>query len=170
MMDDLPNVNRILNEAFDSATPLEDRAQWLQWTTMGYTQFSNLAQPPLGERGFALKETGELVGLIGVVPYIYPFGQFPYFGGTNSLFSAKIGLFWATDPQNHGKGYATEATRAVIDYLFTEEHLDQIIATTEYDNLASQAVMRKLGMVIERNPFDGPPWAQILGILENPAQ
>lgn len=167
-MNDFKDVHRILNEAFETNMPHEKRADWLRWTTMGYTQFSDLGQPPLGERGFALKDTGELIGLIGVVPYIFPFGQFPYFGSTDGLNSAKIGLFWATDPRQHGHGYATEAARAVIEYLFTQERLDQIIATTEYDNPASQAVMRKLGMTVQRNPFDGPPWAQVLGILENP--
>lgn len=38
---------------------------------------------------------------------------------------------------------------------------------TEYDNLASQAVMRKLGMRLERNPLLEPRWLQVVGILEN---
>ena len=110
-----------------------------------------------------------MIGVVGIVPYVYPFSLYPYFRGqTTGTTSAKIGLFWATDPSYHGKGFATEAASAVINYLFTQQRLDCVIATTEYENLASQAVMHKLGMKVERNPNDGPPWAQILGILENP--
>ncbi len=36
-----------------------------------------------------------------------------------------------------------------------------------YEQLAkSMGVMRKLGMRIERNPLAGPPWLQVVGILE----
>jgi len=36
---------------------------------------------------------------------------------------------------------------------------------TEYDNLASQGVMRRLGMKLEKTPFPDPPWLQVVGIL-----
>ena len=80
-----------------------------------------------------------------------------------------MGLFWGTAPTHQGNGYATEAAQALIDYLFTHERLARIVANTEYDNLASQAVMKKLGMTLDRNPQADPPWLQIMGVLENPA-
>ena len=43
----------------------------------------------------------------------------------------------------------------------------EIIATTTDDNAASIAVMRKVGMVVERNPLPEPPWFQVVGILVN---
>ena len=46
------------------------------------------------------------------------------------------------------------------------ENLKRLVATTEYDNFASQAVMTKLGMRLERNPFPEPPWLQLVGILD----
>ncbi len=30
------------------------------------------------------------------------------------------------------------------------------------------AVMQRLGMTVQRNPDPGPPWFQVVGILENP--
>ncbi len=42
-----------------------------------------------------------------------------------------------------------------------------MIATTEFNNVASQAVMRKLGMRLERNEYNQPPWLQVVGVLEN---
>ena len=47
--------------------------------------------------------------------------------------------------------------------------LDHIVATTERDNLASQAVMRHLGMRMHENALDEPEWFQLVGILEGHA-
>ena len=57
----------------------------------------------------------------------------------------------------------------MIDYAFTRLKLRRIVATTTYDNAASIAVMRKVGMRIERNPYPDPPWLQVVGLLENKA-
>ena len=53
----------------------------------------------------------------------------------------------------------------MIEHAFAEFRLRRIIATTEYDNHASQAVMRRLGMRLERNPLPEPLWLQVVGIL-----
>jgi RimJ/RimL family protein N-acetyltransferase len=45
-------------------------------------------------------------------------------------------------------------------------HARRIIATTEFDNLPSQAVMRKLGMTLRRNEGGQPAWCQVVGVLE----
>jgi RimJ/RimL family protein N-acetyltransferase len=45
--------------------------------------------------------------------------------------------------------------------------LARIVATTERDNLASQAVMRHLGMRIHENARAEPDWFQVVGIAEN---
>jgi RimJ/RimL family protein N-acetyltransferase len=47
-------------------------------------------------------------------------------------------------------------------------NLGRIIATTEYGNERSVAVMRKLGMTILRNPSREPEWFQIVGLLVRP--
>jgi RimJ/RimL family protein N-acetyltransferase len=84
------------------------------------------------------------------------------------LFTAEFGLFWAIETPYRRQGYAVEATQAVIDYLFDTLTLQRVIATTEFSNEASQAVMRKLGMRIERSTDPEPPWFQIIGVLDNP--
>ncbi len=75
-------------------------------------------------------------------------------------------MFWVISEAHRNRGYAAEAGQALIDYAFKELHLGRIIATTEYDNLPSQAVMRKLGMALHRNPRPDPPWLQVVGLLE----
>ncbi len=168
-IDDLENINRILNAAFDSDEPLEGRGRWLQWTVLGYRMFEALEQPHYGERGIVLKETGELIGAVGIVPYLGNFNRVATFNRPpNALASAEVGLFWAIDPAHQRKGYAPEAARAVIDHLFTHEKLGRLIATTDYDNLASQAVMRKLGMTVERIEPPQIPDLFVIGVLENP--
>lgn len=49
-------------------------------------------------------------------------------------------------PSSWGNGYATEATRAVLDYGFNTVGLDEITAVTHPDNAASQHVLTKCGL------------------------
>ena len=149
---------------------LAARREWLEWVVRNYNGLANLMQPPYGDRAIELKSTGKLIGSVGLVPCFHPFDQLPAFGGTeNAPFSVEMGLFWILSPDYQQQGLATEAARALIDYMFYTLRLKRIVATTEYDNVASQGVMRKLGMRLEHNPFTEPPWFQVVGILENKA-
>ncbi len=65
------------------------------------------------------------------------------------------------------KVYAAEAGRALIEYGFRALSLKRIVATTTYDNEASIAVMRKIGMAVHRNPYSEPPWMQIVAVRES---
>ena len=55
-------------------------------------------------------------------------------------------LGWVLHPDYHGHGYATEAARAVMDFGIHTLHARHFIAHCDSENVASQAVMRKLGM------------------------
>ena len=143
----------------------EARRSWLEWTVRNYTELARLLQPPYGDRAIVLKNSGAFAGLVGLVPLLAPFAQLPSFGRIeNAPFSAEVGLFWATRPSMQRRGIATEAARALIDYAFETLKLGRIMAGTEYDNHASIAVMGRLGMRIEENPFPEPAWFQITGI------
>jgi RimJ/RimL family protein N-acetyltransferase len=50
-----------------------------------------------------------------------------------------------------GRGYATEAARAVLDWGFGPLHLERIMAVARPENLASQHVLHKLGMRAEED-------------------
>jgi RimJ/RimL family protein N-acetyltransferase len=147
----------------------EPHPGWLEWTAATYGQLEALRQPPYGERAICLLEGGELVGMVGVVPSMGPFAQLPGFGGAigpADRLRPEVGLYWAVAPEHRGNGYATEAARAVIDHGFAELGLARIVATTERDNLASIAVMRRLGMRVEQNPLPEPHWFQVVGWLD----
>ena len=154
----------------DTANVLAERTEWLEWTVRNYDALAKLYQLPYGERAVELRHTGELIGAVGYAPCFGPFGQLPAFGAAGkadeTLNTTELGLFWAIASAHQGKGYATEAARAMINYAFTQLRLKRIIAQTEYTNAASQGVMRKLGMRVERNPYPDPPWFQISAVLE----
>ena len=48
-----------------------------------------------------------------------------------------------------GKGIVTEASRAVLDYCFTELNALKVVAGCNKDNIGSEKIMKKLGMVKE---------------------
>lgn len=172
-MDDLGPIHHVLSAAWgepENDETLAARERWLRWTVANYEELAALVQPPYGDRAIVRRDTGVIVGGVGFVPLLAPFGQLPGFPahqGSRRWFT-EFGMFWAIDPQHQGQGYATEAARAMIDFAFEAFNLGRILAGTEYDNEASMGVMRKLGMRILRNPFDDPPWFQVTGILERP--
>ncbi len=48
-----------------------------------------------------------------------------------------------------GKGYATEATKRLLKFAFEETPLEELVATTNSENTASQRVLEKSGLVYE---------------------
>lgn len=50
-----------------------------------------------------------------------------------------------------GKGYATEAAKAVLDYAFNELNLNEIISFTVTNNIRSRRVMEKIGLTYSGN-------------------
>ncbi len=172
---DLEEIHRILNAAFKTGEPdhldvgLADRRSWLEWNGLNARWLPAMFQPPYGDRAVVLKATGELIGAAGYVPLLMPFDQIPELARTpgphdSSLVMPEVGLFWAIDPVRQGHGYATEAGAALVEYAFAGLRLWRLVATTEYNNHASQAVMRKLGMMLSRNPHPQPGWMQVVGV------
>jgi RimJ/RimL family protein N-acetyltransferase len=49
-------------------------------------------------------------------------------------------------PEAQGRGYATEAARAVLDFGLTEGGLHRITATCDPENVGSNRVLEKIGM------------------------
>ncbi len=178
--DDIVPMHRISDLCFgdgmkaDDATAIEAGRRMHTWRVLNEEMLARLYQPPYGDRAIMLKATGALIGAVGLVPYIDAFNAIPalrHFAGAKDDESrpratAEVGLFWCIDPAHQRKGYASEAARAMIDYAFNTMHLIRIIATTDVDNGASQAVMRNLGMTLHRNESGTSPWLQVVGVLE----
>ncbi len=178
VLEDLSDVHRLLDielhegNAPGSPDSLAERTEWLQWSVLNYRQLARLDQPPYGDRAVILKATGGLIGACGFAPCLNVFEQLPGFAsqeiiGNPSRYTSEIGLYYAISPAFQRQGFATEAAQALIDYAFQNLDLKRVVATTTYANEASQAVMRKLGMQIGKNPLSKPAWLQVVGLLEN---
>lgn len=172
-MADLDSCHRLFldvgwaDAALSESETLDRRRAWLEWTVRSYDQLLALAQPPYGERAVVLRDTGDFIGLVGLVPLLAPFGQLPVFGGiANARYEPAVGMFWCIRPDRQRRGYAAEAASELAHWALANLDLKRIVAGTERDNRASIGVMRAIGMTIEENPFPEPPWFQVTGILE----
>ena len=169
VLGDAGEFKRLLAEAFGHENHgAEDTTRLLlEYNVIADRAHDLLHQTPYEDRAIVLKSDGSLIGAVGFAACLAPFGQLGSFEGTPHR-TSEVGLFWALFPTQWGKGYATEAARAMVAYAFNELDLARIVATTENDNLRSIAVMNRLGMTIERNPLSEPHWLQTVGVLLNP--
>jgi [ribosomal protein S5]-alanine N-acetyltransferase len=169
---DLPALLAVLEITGTDAQTAAER--YVRHGALNAIVLTELGQPPYGDRAMVLRTTGELVGVAGLVPALGPFDQLrptdeqPRRSRPPALDRPEMGLFYHVHPDLRGHGYATEAARALVRFCFGPLRLARIVATTERDNLASQTVMRHLGMRLYENARDEPDWFQLVGILENP--
>ncbi len=172
--DSLSSIHRILDQEFGDAgsdrAALKDPRSWLEWQILNQEWFEKMRQPPYGDRAITIKKGNQVIGAVGYVPCLAPFEQIPELRSApqpSGYYSTEFGLFYAIDPEYQRQGYATEAARAMLEYAFKQLHVKRVIAMTDYANVASQNVMRKLGMKVTRNPLPEPRWLQIVAVLEN---
>ncbi len=170
---DLADVVAVLELAGRDATARAQR--YVRHGALNAVVLAELGQPPYGDRAVVLRATGELVAVAGLVPAYGPFDQLrpvderPPRSRPPALYRPEVGLFYHVRSDLRGRGYATEAARALVDFAFGSMHLARIVATTERENVGSQAVMRHLGMRIHENAREEPAWFQLVGILDSPA-
>ena len=90
-------------------------------------------------------ETSELIGFIGVnhIEAGLPFAPCDDIG-------------WRLGRKYWDQGFATEGARAALKYVFEEIGLFEVVAITPVNNLASERVMQKIGMVKQPNNFMHP--------------
>lgn len=88
-----------------------------------------------------LKESDECIGFVGLsIP------------GLQMPFTPCVEIGWRLQAKHQGKGYATEAARAVLKYGFEDLGLKEIVSFTPEGNTPSRRVMGKIGMT--RNPAE----------------
>jgi len=72
-----------------------------------------------------------------------------------------VEIGWRLHPDFWGQGLASEGARAALDWGLGSAGLGEILAFTAETNLASQAVMRRIGMTPDpARDFDHPRLAQ----------
>ncbi|KZN59248.1 hypothetical protein N473_03570 [Pseudoalteromonas luteoviolacea CPMOR-1] len=79
-------------------------------------------------------DTNECIGLHG------------FKGFSNKPNIAELGFMLC--PTQQGQGFAFEASKAVIDYAFTHQGYDTLLATVTVGNNASEQLLNKLGFTV----------------------
>jgi len=60
-----------------------------------------------------------------------------------------VDIGFAALPQFYNNGYTSEAAQAVLDHALKNLNLSTILAITTKDNLASQNLLRKIGLLLD---------------------
>lgn len=105
----------------------------------------------IGRFATIIKETGEFIGWTGI-----KFVENHIENGNTNFFDYGYRL----NEQYWGKGYATEATKAWLDYGLNQMNIDKIHAYTHSENIASNIVLKKTGMTFMQEYIaeDGFKW------------
>lgn len=95
-----------------------------------------MAEGEIGMYTVVVREGGETAGFVGFAPRDHPWGH-------------ELELGWLLRRQFWGRGYATEAARALLPLAD-----ERVVSMIRVENDASANVARKLGMTIEREVGD----------------
>lgn len=94
------------------------------------------------QNGFAFlaartRSSGEFAGIIGMQVMRFAVPNLP---------QPAVEIGWRLNRAQHGRGYATEGARAILNSAFQEHGLAEVVAITAVSNTPSRHVMDKLGM------------------------
>jgi RimJ/RimL family protein N-acetyltransferase len=123
-----PEATRLLHTPEPITDPERARSGLSRWIAM--------AEGEIGMYTVIVRDSGETAGFVGFVPRDHPWGH-------------ELELGWLLRPPYWGKGYATEAARALRPLVD-----DRVVSMIRVENDASANVARKLGMTIEREVDD----------------
>jgi ribosomal-protein-alanine N-acetyltransferase len=82
--------------------------------------------------------------------YVGHFGIYPSFNSESQPIPGEAALGLYLDKAYWGRGLATEAGRAFIDYGFNQLNIKKIVTMIQVGNDASISVITKLGFTLER--------------------
>ncbi|MCX4364272.1 MAG: GNAT family N-acetyltransferase [Bacilli bacterium] len=131
----IPEVNK-----YYLTVPSKFREKLLDWNKQEEyyrADMEHANDPNIFRWSIFLKETGECIGRVSCHERQHE---------DESITNPSIrGVGWYIDPHYQGKGYATEAATAMIDYMFEEVDISEIITGAAISNPASWMIMEKLG-------------------------
>ena len=127
-----------------------DVNRWLLATEVDLEAYRALwvsgADDPFDHHVVGVTADGVVVGTVSVM-VSDGMGQ----GRNSPAVRSEGSLGYLLDPAHHGRGYATEMVRAVLDLAFGELGLHRVTAGCFADNVASWRVMEKAGMRREQH-------------------
>jgi len=131
-MDSNPNVHRYLWN-----TPSQAIEETISTIAMVREQY---ATHSIGRFAVVLKETNEFIGWAGI-----KFVTVPENGHVNFY-----DFGYRLDEKFWGKGYATEASVAWLDYGFKEMNIATMCAYAQQENGALNRILQKIGMQLKQ--------------------
>ncbi len=117
---------------YERTKTIEEANQWISKAEALYQE------KKMGFFACELKETGEFVGICGLL-------EQKNVEGKDEI---EVGYLFVRD--HWGKGYATEAARACMEYGFHKMGCNRIISLIDPENSASIRVAEKNGLVKEK--------------------
>ncbi|WP_221568074.1 GNAT family N-acetyltransferase [Alkalihalobacillus sp. TS-13] len=129
---DLSNLMKIFSDPiamkhYPSTKTEQQAEEWIEWTHNNYNAYN------VGLWAVELLETGEFAGQCGIVPQ-----------KINSEVMMEIGYLFIRE--HWGKGYATEAALACLNYGFEKCRYPKLISLIAPENSPSSAVAKRIGM------------------------
>ena len=140
-MDDFDSLKEIISDPINMKyykNPYDDNGviRWINWNLDNYNTYG------FGLFAVILKETNQMIGDCGVTMQII-----------NHKIRPEIGYHFHIN--HHNNGYATEAAKAVKEYIFKNTTFNELYTYTTKDNLPSQKVAIKNGMTLIEEYNDG---------------
>ncbi|MGA2769129.1 MAG: GNAT family protein [Candidatus Bathyarchaeia archaeon] len=124
--EDLPLIAEWFNkpEVFGEYNPLHQVSR---------TEAEKMFENPHEEKSFIIeKKDGSKIGFIGHFYVLHVAGK-------------QLEIGYSLVPSERGKGYCTEATQLMVDYLFLSKDTMRIQAQTDPRNVASNKLLEKVG-------------------------
>ncbi len=169
VMDDLEDAHRLLDVDLHWSgleVNLEQRRRRLQF----YIDLADWADTGrlYGYRAVLVRPTSRLIGICGLLPRLWSPRLKGLLGMDNAdggLATLELELGYALASDQRGRGYATEAVGALVEYAFRELQVRRLVVGTGRSNAGSIALMRRIGMRTAGNPV--AEWPEVVGVLEN---
>jgi ribosomal-protein-alanine N-acetyltransferase len=158
VMDDLDELfelysNPEIRKYFpDGVLTYEETKEELEWFLNGHPRY-----PELGLWATIHKETGKFIGRCGLLPWEID-GKL------------EIEVAYLLDKNFWHQGLATEAANGILTYAFKNMNLSRIICLMDPDNIASQKVAKRIGMMLERkvDGIAGDNFPTLIYAIEKP--
>lgn len=128
-----PEITRYIPDAPRSR---EEAKEELEWHMNGHPRF-----PELGLWATIHKETGKFIGRCGLLPW-------------NIDGQDEVEVAYTIARDYWGRGLATEAAQAILQYGFKNLNLSRLICLIDQENEASKRVAEKIGMRFEKEARD----------------
>lgn len=133
--DDIAELHSICSQPYilkwmpDWEGTIEERMGWLSWIQSNYSKWTkDTARIMLA---VTLKADKKLIGMVGI--------------GNKEEVHNEIELAYFVSEKYSSKGYITEASKGMTQWVFDNLEMEYIIAIVETDNIPSQKVIEKCG-------------------------